>query len=87
MDVYAQAPPRASAENRRVGRFSEGIEDLPATPSKLHVGRFSEGIERRRTAPDMLRTGRFSEGIERLPRNTPSKRRRGTFGTGYAAVR
>jgi nucleotide-binding universal stress UspA family protein len=72
-----------TAERQRVGRFSEGIEQLPPTSDQ---GRFSEGIEQRPTAPDKLRTGRFSDGIERLPQ-TPSKLRRGTFGDGYPAIR
>jgi hypothetical protein len=67
-----------------VGRFSEGIEQLPDTPSKRRVGRFSAGIEQR--PHSKLRKGRFSEGSERLPR-TPSTLRRGSFATGYDEVR
>jgi nucleotide-binding universal stress UspA family protein len=70
-------------ERQRVGRFSQGIEQLPPTPEQ---GRFSEGIERLPNAPDKRRTGRFSDGIEQLPR-TPSKLRRGTFADGCAAIR
>jgi hypothetical protein len=67
-----------------VGRFSEGIEQLPDAPNKRRIGRFSAGIERRPQAK--LRRGRFSEGMEQLPR-TPSRLRRGSFANGYDKVR
>jgi hypothetical protein len=69
---------------QHVGRFSEGIEQLPETLSKRHVGRFSAGIEQR--PQGKLRRGRFSAGIEQLPR-TPSRLRRGSFANGYDKVR
>jgi hypothetical protein len=69
---------------QHVGRFSEGIEQRPDTPSKRRIGRFSTGIEQR--PQDKLRTGRFSEGIERFPR-TPGRLRRGSFASGYDKVR
>lgn len=68
----------------QIGRFSEGTEQLPDTPSKLRVGRFSAGIEQRPQGG--LRRGRFSEGTEQLPR-TPSRLRRGSFANGYDEVR
>ena len=70
-----------TAESRYVGRFSEGIEQLPETPSKRRVGRFSAGIEYRRQGKRPK--GRFSEGIEQLAR-TPRSLRRGSFADGYA---
>jgi nucleotide-binding universal stress UspA family protein len=78
-----QAATTPTVEPQHVGRFSQGIEQLPPTPD---LGRFSEGIEQLPNAPDKLRTGRFSDGIEQLPQ-TPSKLRRGTFGDRYAAIR
>ena len=45
-----------------VGRFSEGIEQLPGTPRKRRVGRFNSGIERRPDAPGKLRRGSFADG-------------------------
>jgi AhpD family alkylhydroperoxidase len=69
---------------QHVGRFSEGIEQLPDTPNKRRIGRFSAGIERRPQGE--LRRGRFSEGMEQLPR-TPSRLRRGSFANGYDSVR
>jgi hypothetical protein len=52
-----------------VGRFSEGIEELPEdTPSKLHLGRFSDGIETLpEDSPSKVHVGRFSDGIEHDP--------------------
>src|SRR5918995_1146579 len=49
-----------------LGRFSEGVEQLPETPRKLHVGRFSEGVEQLPETPGKLHVGHFSEGVEQL---------------------
>jgi hypothetical protein len=69
-----------------LGRFSEGIEQLPETPGKLHFGRFSEGIEQLPEIPGKLHLGRFSEGMEQLP-GTARNLRRGSFADGYEEVR
>ena len=79
-----QTRTQGAVGQQHVGRFSEGIEQLPDTPSKRRVGRFSAGIEQR--PHGKLRRGRFSEGIEQLP-GAPSKLRRGSFATGYDEVR
>jgi hypothetical protein len=81
-----QTQVQTAVDKHDVGRFSEGIERLPDTPSKLHRGRFSEGIETLPNTRSKLRRGRFSEGIEQLPQ-TPSKLRRGSFATGFDKVR
>jgi hypothetical protein len=48
-------------EDRTVGRFSEGEEDLPEdAPEKLHHGRFSEGEEQLPDdTPEKEEEGRF----------------------------
>ena len=79
-----QAKTQDAAERHHVGRFSEGIEQLPDTPSKRRIGRFGAGNEQR--TQSKLRRGRFSEGIEQLPR-APSRLRRGSFANGYYEVR
>ena len=61
-----QTPPQAAVWPH-VGRFSEGIEQLPGTPGKLRTGRFSEGNEQLPETPSKLRRGRFSTGMEQLP--------------------
>ena len=82
--VHDETKIQGAVEQQRVGRFSEGIEQLPDTPNKRRIGRFSAGIERRPQGE--LRRGRFSEGVEQLPR-TPSRLRRGSFANGYDRVR
>jgi nucleotide-binding universal stress UspA family protein len=69
----------------RLGRFSEGIEQLPDSPDKVRTGRFSTGIEQRPNPPSKQRAGRFSEGSEQLTR-TPARLRRGTFADGYDTI-
>jgi nucleotide-binding universal stress UspA family protein len=75
---------RADGDRERVGRFSEGIEQYPDSPSKLRRGRFSDGIEQLPDTPGKLQRGRFSEGIEQLPQ-TGMKLRRGSFADGCEA--
>jgi hypothetical protein len=67
-------------EEERVGRFSEGQEDLPETPEKLEEGRFSEGQEDLPETPEKLEEGRFSEGQEQLGDEDPEKHHHGGFG-------
>ena len=64
-----------------VGRFSEGIEQLPENPGKMRQGRFSDGIGRRDDVPGKLHIGRFSQGSEQLP-ETVTKLRTGSFADG-----
>jgi nucleotide-binding universal stress UspA family protein len=68
----------ADGDRKRIGRFSDGIEQYPDSPSKLRTGRFSDGIEQVSRTSEKLHRGRFSEGVEQLP-DTPMKRRRGSF--------
>jgi nucleotide-binding universal stress UspA family protein len=77
-----RTPREAAVEHERTGRFSQGLEQLPQTPSKLRQGRFSDGIEALPATPDKLQRGRFSEGIEQLP-ETAATVRRGSFADGY----
>jgi len=49
-------------KQRRVGRFSDGIESEPDTP--LRRGRFSTGVEQH-PEPAEVTERRFSEGAER----------------------
>jgi hypothetical protein len=56
-------------QSMHLGRFSEGMEQLPETPDKRHVGHFSEGIEQLPETPGKRHVGRFSEGIEQLPQS------------------
>jgi hypothetical protein len=69
-----------------VGRFSDGLESLPATPEKLHRGRFSEGLEQLPESPRKRHPGRFSDGLDRVP-ETRTKGRRGSFADGLALTR
>jgi nucleotide-binding universal stress UspA family protein len=73
--------PETDGDRERVGRFSEGIEQYPESPSNVRRGRFSEGIEQLPDTPSKLRRGRFSEGIEQRPQ-TGMKLRRGSFADG-----
>jgi hypothetical protein len=59
-----QADAEAFPQDERVGRFSEGQEDLPgADPEKHHKGRFSEGQEDLgEEDPEKHIQGRFDEG-------------------------
>jgi len=50
-------------KQRRVGRFSEGIESDPDAP--LERGRFSTGAEQRPGDATNATERRFSEGVER----------------------
>ena len=50
-------------DERRVGRFSEGIESI--TDADRRRGRFSDGAEREPDDPEHAVERRFSEGIER----------------------
>jgi len=52
-----------SPEQRRIGRFSDGIERDPDDPK--HRGRFSDGIEAWPDDPANAVERRFSEGLER----------------------
>jgi nucleotide-binding universal stress UspA family protein len=77
--------PRMDAAHGAVGRFSEGLEQLPAAPGKLRQGRFSDGIADLPESVDELHHGRFSEGIEQ-PLVTAASRRRGSFADGHAEI-
>jgi hypothetical protein len=61
--------PEAFPEDEEVGRFSEGVEELPADdPEKIHRGRFSEGEEELpEEDPEKHEERRFSEGQDHLP--------------------
>jgi hypothetical protein len=73
---------------RHVGRFSEGLEQLPELPSKLHVGHFSEGTEQLHAAEDAGHRRRFSEGMERVAEDAALwKLHRGSFADGFEEVR
>jgi hypothetical protein len=57
-------------KQRRVGRFSEGIEATPhrqPPDPERRRGRFSEGIEKTPTSAENNAERRFSEGIEGRP--------------------
>jgi hypothetical protein len=56
------------ARQRRVGRFSEGVESRPEVGRTRR--RFSEGIEERPESPDKTVERRFSEGLDRSPTST-----------------
>jgi hypothetical protein len=47
-----------------VGRYSRGLERLPATPAVLHRGRFSQGQELLPESARKRRLGRFGDGLE-----------------------
>jgi hypothetical protein len=53
----------SEVQSMHVGRFSEGMEQLPETPGKRHVGRFSEGIEQLPRSEWNLRLGSFADGL------------------------
>jgi hypothetical protein len=76
----------AAVDQLHLGRFSEGVEQLPDSPDKIRRGRFSTGIERLPDTPSKQRAGRFSEGVEKLPR-TPATLRRGSFADGCDIIR
>lgn len=54
----------AERGRERVGRFSDGIEQYPDSPSKLRTGRFSDGIEQLPHTGMKLRRGSFADGSE-----------------------
>jgi hypothetical protein len=56
------------ARQRRVGRFSEGIESRPEEGRTRR--RFSEGIEEHPDSPENRVERRFSEGLDRSPTST-----------------
>jgi hypothetical protein len=86
VSVNTRTSHEAAVDEKRPGRFSTGIEQLPDSPDKLRSGRFSNGIEQLPDTPSKLRAGRFSEGIEQLPR-TPARLRRGSFADGREPIR
>jgi hypothetical protein len=55
-----------SREQRRIGRFSDGVERSPEDAKPR--GRFSEGVEERPEKPANAAERRFSEGLEREQR-------------------
>jgi hypothetical protein len=57
-----------TARQRRVGRFSEGVETRPEEGRTRR--RFSEGIEQRPDSPENRVERRFSEGLDRSPTST-----------------
>jgi hypothetical protein len=73
-------------QSMHLGRFSEGMEQLPETPGKRHVGRFSEGTEQLPETPGKRHVGRFSEGVEQLP-ETEWKLRPGSFADGLGKAK
>jgi hypothetical protein len=84
IDVRADQTAHESVRDQaHVGRFSEGLEMLGATPGKLRRGRFSEGLEHL-PRPPKQHLGRFSDGLEKLP-PTSQERRRGSFADGSFA--
>jgi hypothetical protein len=58
--------PRAAGQ-RRVGRFSNGIDRPEANRTRR---RFSQGIEANPESPDNAVERRFSEGVDRSPTST-----------------
>jgi nucleotide-binding universal stress UspA family protein len=84
MDIRTST--EAAVDQLHLGRFSEGIEQLPDSPDKVRRGRFSTGIEQLPDTPSKQRAGRFSEGVEKLPR-TPAGLRRGSFADGCDTIR
>jgi hypothetical protein len=64
-----------------VGRFSGGLERLPATAAKLHRGRFSEGLERLPESTRKRRPGRYADGLEHEI-DALQRLRRGSFAEG-----
>jgi hypothetical protein len=56
------------APQRRVGRFSNGIDRWPE--ENWIRRRFSQGIEAHPTSPDNAVERRFSEGLDRSPTST-----------------
>jgi hypothetical protein len=64
-----EARPDLFPDEERVGRFSEGEEELAENdPEKTHRGRFSEGEEELpEDDPEKHVERRFSEGVDDLP--------------------
>ena len=64
-----EAAPEVYPEDREIGRFSEGQEELGEDdPQKHHRGRFSEGQEELgEDDPEKHEQRRFSEGQDDLP--------------------
>jgi hypothetical protein len=67
-----QTQVQTAVDKHDVGRFSEGIERLPDTPSKLHRGRFSEGIETLPNTRSKLRRAASARGSSSCPRRRAS---------------
>ena len=64
-----EAEPEVYPDEETVGRFSEGVEELPADEDeKIHRGRFSEGVEQLPDDdPEKHEERRFSEGQDDEP--------------------
>ena len=64
-----EASPETYPDEERVGRFSEGEEQLgDDDPEKVHRGRFSEGEEELgEDDPEKHIERRFSEGVDHQP--------------------
>jgi len=48
----------------RIGRFSDGQEQLPESERRMRIGRFSDGQEQLPESERRMRIGRFSDGQE-----------------------
>jgi hypothetical protein len=73
----------SAIDEAEVGRFSAGVECLPATRTKLHRGRFSQGLERLPESARKRRPGRYADGVD----HEVDALRRGSFAEGVARVR
>jgi hypothetical protein len=51
-------------KNWRIGRFSDGQEQLPESERRMRIGRFSDGQEQLPESERRMRIGRFSDGQE-----------------------
>jgi hypothetical protein len=56
----------AAVSDRRIGRFSDGIAQIP-TAWPMRVGRFDDGVATRPDAPSRRRVGSFADGAEQVP--------------------
>jgi hypothetical protein len=68
----------SAIDEAHVGRFSAGLERLPATAAKLHRGRFSQGLERLPESARKRRPGRYADGLD----HEIDALHRGTFAEG-----
>ena len=74
------------SQSARIGRFSDGIEQIPRSEASMRIGRFSDGIERLPRSAASDRVGTFADGVAQNT-GAPANARVGSFADGYLGAR